>query len=105
MCMRPVITRAVHTMSQQSSCGGVKFIDIGANLTDPVFYGRYRGKQAHDNDFEQMRQRATDVGMDRMMVTAGDFDDISEAGKLVRLTQLTSWNCACPWENRDSLEV
>ncbi|XP_060560470.1 deoxyribonuclease TATDN1-like [Ruditapes philippinarum] len=61
-----------------------KFIDIGANLTDPVFRGIYRGKRHHEDDFVDMLIRAKDVGMEKIMVTAGCLRDAEEATKLVQ---------------------
>ncbi|KAL4236646.1 TatD DNase [Mactra antiquata] len=61
-----------------------KFIDIGANLTDPVFRGLYRGKQAHEDDFVDMLKRAKDVGLEKIMVTAGCLKDAVEAVELVK---------------------
>lgn len=62
----------------------LKFIDIGANLTDPVFRGVYRGKSHHEDDFLDMLRRAKDVGMEKIMVTAGCLKDAEEACKLVQ---------------------
>ena len=53
----------------------MKFFDIGANLTDPVFTGVYRGKQKHDNDFEAIMERAKEVGMVGHMITGGSLSD------------------------------
>ena len=61
-----------------------RFIDIGANLTDGMFRGLYRGKQAHPDDYTSMLERAWSVGVDRIMVTAGCKQDIEEALELVR---------------------
>lgn len=60
-----------------------RFIDIGANLTDPVFRGVYRGKTHHPDDFENVLSRAEEVGLEKIIVTAGCMDDITEALKLV----------------------
>ncbi|KAJ2058382.1 hypothetical protein IW146_004224, partial [Coemansia sp. RSA 922] len=49
----------------------MKLIDIGANLTDPVFRGKYRGNQAHPDDLEKILERARDAGIVAMMVTGG----------------------------------
>ncbi|KAH3695282.1 hypothetical protein DPMN_082739 [Dreissena polymorpha] len=60
-----------------------RMIDIGANLTDPVFRGLYRGKQHHEDDFLDMLKRAKDVGVEKIMVTAGCLKDAKEACELV----------------------
>eukprot|EP01135_Chromosphaera_perkinsii_P009445 Nk52_evm3s1762 gene=Nk52_evmTU3s1762 len=57
----------------------MKFVDIGVNLTDPVFKGVYRGKQAHRDDFVDMLKRAASRGMERMIVTGGSLEDSRQA--------------------------
>jgi TatD DNase family protein len=36
-------------------------IDIGANLTDPMFQGEYNGKKEHEADLSLVLERAWEV--------------------------------------------
>ena len=60
------------------------FCDIGANLTDPVFMGMYRGKQKHESDFDLVLERAMDAGVEQVIVTAGNLEESRAALKLVK---------------------
>ncbi|KAJ2554165.1 hypothetical protein EV175_002684 [Coemansia sp. RSA 1933] len=74
-------------MSRRHLLRGMKIIDIGANLTDPVFRGKYRGKQAHDDDMEHILQRARSAGVVGMMVTGGSLHESKAAADLCRKHQ------------------
>ncbi|KAF2399118.1 putative hydrolase [Trichodelitschia bisporula] len=71
-------------MAQNSSTGGQKlrYIDIGINLGDPVFRGNYHGKQAHEDDFEGVLQRAKDAGCEKFMITGSDLEESKHALEL-----------------------
>lgn len=56
-----------------------KMIDIGANLTDPMFRGVYNGRQRHEDDFVDMMNRSKEHGVDRMIVTGGSLNDSRSA--------------------------
>ncbi|OCL01775.1 Mg-dependent DNase [Glonium stellatum] len=58
---------------------GLKYVDIGINLGDPVFQGQYHGKQSHQDDFSDVLQRALDVGCRKMMVTGSDLKESRHA--------------------------
>jgi TatD DNase family protein len=59
-------------------------LKIGVNLGDPVFRGNYHGKHAHEDDFEDVLQRARDVGCKKFMVTGSDLKESEHAIRLAR---------------------
>ncbi|CAG0903855.1 unnamed protein product [Cyprideis torosa] len=60
------------------------FIDIGANLTDPMYQGHYNNSRKHDPDFDQVLVRARSSGVQKIIVTVGSRQDISPALELCR---------------------
>lgn len=58
------------------------FIDIAANLTDAVFDGIYNGTSRHPPDRASVLGRATDAGVVRTIVTAGDVPGSTAAAAL-----------------------
>ncbi|KAF9967810.1 TatD DNase [Mortierella alpina] len=61
-----------------------RLIDIGINLTDPMFRGLYHGKQAHADDLLHVLARAKRAGVVRMIVTAGNLVDCKSAVELIK---------------------
>lgn len=77
---------------------------IGINLSDPMFNGKYHGKQAHESDLDDVIQRARDVGCAKFMVTGSDLIESAQAVQIaqnyressddsgsVRVTDCRSW--------------
>ncbi|EEH53723.1 uncharacterized protein MICPUCDRAFT_10952, partial [Micromonas pusilla CCMP1545] len=56
-----------------------RFVDIGANLTDAMFAGEYHGKRYHDADLPAVLRRAWNVGVEKIVVTAGTLEDATTA--------------------------
>mmetsp|Transcript_3628 Transcript_3628/g.4698 ORF Transcript_3628/g.4698 Transcript_3628/m.4698 type:complete len:322 (+) Transcript_3628:1-966(+) len=63
----------------------VNMIDIGANLTSEMYEGKYFGKKvpSHEADLDVVLQRASDVGVQKVIVTAGTRQDTIDALELV----------------------
>ncbi len=60
----------------------LKLIDIGANLTDTMYQGVYGGKQYHPPDLDAVLNRAWAVGVERIIITAGNLQDAHRALEL-----------------------
>eukprot|EP00736_Rhodelphis_marinus_P009916 Rmarinus@m.18850 len=63
----------------------MRFIDIGANLTDRMYQGEYNGKKYHDPDLDLVMERAFKNGVERLIVTGGSLEDAGAALKLVSM--------------------
>ncbi|KAK2873232.1 hypothetical protein FQN49_002505 [Arthroderma sp. PD_2] len=61
-----------------------KYIDIGINLGDPVFRGKYHGKDVHDDDLQDIIDRAIEIGCRKFMITGSDLQESRHAVDLAR---------------------
>ncbi|KAK4205759.1 putative deoxyribonuclease [Triangularia verruculosa] len=59
-----------------------RYIDIGINLADPIFRGRYHGKPRHPDDLKGVVSRAIEVGCTKLLVTGSSFKSSRDALKL-----------------------
>jgi TatD DNase family protein len=65
---------------------------MGINLGDPVFSGVYHGKRAHEDDLEDVVQRALDIGCEKMMVTGSDLNESTHAIQLAEKFRTYTWS-------------
>ncbi|KAK7430621.1 hypothetical protein QQZ08_002913 [Neonectria magnoliae] len=59
-----------------------RYIDIGINLSDPIFRGQYHGKQRHPDDLAGVIGRAREVGCSKLIVTGSDLANSRDALQL-----------------------
>lgn len=71
-------------MQRSTTSTMARFIDIAVNLTDPMFKGIYRSKQAHQNDFKHVLDRSfSSANIDKIMITGTNLQDSKEALEMV----------------------
>jgi len=57
---------------------------VGINLGDPIFRGVYHGKKAHDDDLDDVLQRAVEAGCIKFMVTGSDLEESKKAVQMAK---------------------
>ncbi|KAK3920632.1 Putative deoxyribonuclease TATDN1 [Frankliniella fusca] len=62
----------------------LKFIDIGANLTDPMYQGVYHESKKHAPDLCDVFTRAWNQGLTKIMITGGSLEDSKKALDLAK---------------------
>ncbi|KAK2195435.1 bifunctional Deoxyribonuclease [Babesia duncani] len=72
-----------NSREQKSQSDKVKFIDIGANLTDSMYSGIYYGKQKHTGDLKEVIARAREHNI-KLIITAGCLEDVYNALEICR---------------------
>lgn len=83
------LARSYHSSRAMSSSMGtsnLSFIDIGANLLDPMYQGSYHGsdKAYHPPDLPAVLERAWDAGVSKIIITAGNLEEAKAALALAR---------------------
>jgi len=56
--------------------------DIAANLCDEKFQGVYNGKKYHEDDTDEVIERANEYGVNKMLFTSGSLEDLHLSYKL-----------------------
>lgn len=58
--------------------------DIGANMLDHMYEGKYHGSKKHAPDVDEVLQRSVDHGVANIFITSGTLQDSREAIKFIR---------------------
>lgn len=61
-----------------------RMIDIGANLTDPMYQGIYNSKRKHESDYSNVMIRAKENAVEKIIITGGN---LSESQKAISLSK------------------
>ncbi|XP_013789867.1 putative deoxyribonuclease TATDN1 [Limulus polyphemus] len=72
-----------------------KFIDIGANLTDPMFQGIYNGSKKHVEDLHEVIKRAIANGVGKIIVTGGSLEDSKASLELAKTNDVLYTTVGC----------
>lgn len=55
------------------------FLDIAANLTDPMYKGIYNGSKKHEPDLKNVLSRAWNQGIEKIIITGTSLKESQEA--------------------------
>ncbi|XP_055531776.1 deoxyribonuclease TATDN1 [Wyeomyia smithii] len=73
----------------------MKFIDIGANLTDTMFQGIYNGSSKHQPDLGNVLERSWAAGLQKIIVTCGSVSDYEPALQIVNQDERLFMTVGC----------
>jgi TatD DNase family protein len=62
---------------------GHNLIDIGLNLLDDMFFGRYNDKQKHPEDIQDILKRSKSLGVVKSIITCGSIDDAKKCSSFL----------------------
>uniref|UniRef100_A0AAG5D420 Deoxyribonuclease TATDN1 n=1 Tax=Anopheles atroparvus TaxID=41427 RepID=A0AAG5D420_ANOAO len=62
----------------------LKIIDIGANLTDPMYQGIYNGTAKHEPDLSHVLNRGWAGGLEKIIVTVGTLADCEPTFDIIK---------------------
>lgn len=59
-------------------------VDIGANLTDPMYQGIYNGSKKHEADLDHVLKRSWNAALTKIIITGGSVDESTKAIELAK---------------------
>jgi TatD DNase family protein len=62
---------------------GHSLIDIGLNLLDDMFFGRYNEKQKHPEDIQDILKRSKSLGVVKSIITCGSIEDAKKCSSFL----------------------
>ncbi|KAJ5079385.1 deoxyribonuclease tatdn1-related [Anaeramoeba ignava] len=71
----------------------LRFIDIGANLTDQNYYGIYQKKKVHESDLESVFERSLFYGVEKTIVTGATLNSSQKAFELCKQHKTAYFTC------------
>lgn len=81
-----------HDTEVEASLSSLGLCDIGFNISDDMFHGKYHHNQAHESDFLHILERAKSCGVISMLCTSSFCD---EAEHTIRLCRDQESNAIC----------
>ncbi|XP_031632613.1 uncharacterized protein LOC116346608 isoform X2 [Contarinia nasturtii] len=73
----------------------MKFIDIGANLTDGMYKGIYNGSQKHPADLNMVLKRSWSNGLEKIIITVGTVTDTEDVVKIAKKDDRLFFTMGC----------
>ncbi|RWS11996.1 putative deoxyribonuclease TATDN1-like protein [Dinothrombium tinctorium] len=70
-------------------------IDIGANLTDPMFKGIYNGSQKHGSDLNRVIERAFANGVEKIIITSGCLEEVHQSLEVAKTSENLFTTAGC----------
>ena len=70
-------------------------VDIGANLTDPVYQGVYHKNKQHPPDLDKVLERAKQSGISQLIITGGSVSESREAFQLAATSSMLYSTAGC----------
>ena len=64
-----------------------KLFDIAANLSDEKFKGIYNGKKYHEDDTEEVIERAKKYNVEKMLFASGCIEDLHISHSLAQKSE------------------
>jgi len=73
--------------TSQNQKKNYKLFDIAANLCDEKFQGVYNGKKYHEDDTDEVIERAKEYGVQKMLFASGSIEDLLLSFKLTQKSE------------------